>query len=1661
MGSSSLSGGYNGFYNTPSMFGDHPLSGNNDGQIFSESGSLGFSWYFGGGYYYLVDQNFQGAGTQDQQYVLDQTVLPDIAKKTTQPPIDWDYESFDQATSLGPRGLADTKSSPDLGYHYDPLDYIFCADTATANISFAAGTVVGWGDLGGEPGLSCGSGVQVIFNGMAENPCYFVRSDLVLDLDQTEDGTGISSSTVSSPPQVIATFTRFSQMGFVSYFGASVDALSVTVTNSEFRNGWFTDSGFYSGLALNLFNCLLDGNSISMVSRSGYPTPSLSLENCTVHNGVISIYRYSTAQPIDIGVKDSAFDGTRITVNAGDDANVTCNNDAYLSGGQTFPNETDDVPPVTSFDWQSGPLGNYYLPSDSSLINADSSVTADQVGLYHYTMQVAAQSIEGTSYLDIGYHYVAVDASGNPLDMDGDGLFDYFEDSNGNGVYDPGIDFSDWQNPFTDGSGMDDGWEVKYFGQINIDPYADPDGDGYVNLEEYQNGTDPTVFNSPPKGVSTIQVLHDPSNPANVDVTWNSVPSATGYTIARTINGTTTYYTVTGGGTTSWPDTNVPPGSSPTYTVTPIFSSGGTAAPSPSGNADTNPLLAINATVVRGPSPSDSSLTPLQIVLGGPVPVGVSAIRVYKYVSPLYYNYEYDSQPGSYGWDLVLDYGDQGWSYNFEEYPADGYFDVPITSFHNGTYQIPVSQAQEWCAYYFETQPIGADGRGGVVNNAVFARNVPFVDGSAVLKDNLSFVLRAGENGNANNFDPAIVDFEADPNYAAVSPVIQHMDVSPDLVTELAPYNDNWFMRNWAYDTSFASYNYNSTLYYFFWADKNLVDPNGRPGGYTAGVTKYQFDGYDFVISGGTSLPNSQLAGTPPIYLGIDIPEDVGLGYFGSAADYAGLSWDSSNEQTDLAAGQINCFGLPYQYVRIADSQDPINTQDDLAPGGAYSDSAPNDYSEYFQNVTAPSLTTVSYYFTQAKDISFPDAETIYPMPNDGVFTANDTTPLLIASVGQPTAIYGWAKQQSSNGDSTKYGFLGQYFDPTSVQSATGILSEYGDFMALQPGQFTLKTKADPDQNNMQGSCTVYAISLNVDANHDANNDGSINTTYGGPDTTSPTKPYMFWVNNNYDRSALDPDDNVNYEDDVSGYLPNSLKFDTPDCSYEDSGARKIPTKRDLEDFARLWVSGITPDLLAAFPAGSIVTLTWGDVGNPNLNNPTIDIFQAADADGGTGYLTDETTAAKQVDITQCPYIGRLEPGGSIQLNATDFENDWAGNYFIWCGVSSGSGALTLTISDATGRTLVQTTAYIQLVDIKKMYDRWSVGENPSIAPSTTPVLVGANQYPLSADPNSPYILFVHGWNLQTWEKDRWAETAFKRLYWQGYQGRFGEFRWPTDNGFKGTWQQLVTSQKDNFDKSEYNAWQSGLGLLVQLQSLNSQFPNDVYLLAHSMGNIVASEALRLSNTQVVNTYVASQAAVTAHTYDGSLPNSLFTSTTPTTPNIYGNWFAGVNGHGALRAINFYNVNDYALSIAHWGYDQQLKPDASVLENGSLWFYGYNGSASDPPPWNNFYRVSYPSIGRIYVALDIVNLRINLYEAMAYAAQAYTTALGATPGVNNIAQNVDLGTIWPPDTNPNFQNDPFGEHFYHSAEFRGDTILEWNYWNTLLFQQSGFNIPEP
>lgn len=52
--------------------------------------------------------------------------------------------------------------------------------------------------------------------------------------------------------------------------------------------------------------------------------------------------------------------------------------------------------------------------------------------------------------------------------------------------------------PDTDGRGLPDWWQREFFGSLGVDPLADPDGDGWTNLDEYKAATDPTQSNVAP-----------------------------------------------------------------------------------------------------------------------------------------------------------------------------------------------------------------------------------------------------------------------------------------------------------------------------------------------------------------------------------------------------------------------------------------------------------------------------------------------------------------------------------------------------------------------------------------------------------------------------------------------------------------------------------------------------------------------------------------------------------------------------------------------------------------------------------------------------------------------------------------------------------------------------------------------------------------------------------------------------------------------------------------------------------------------------------------------------------------------------------------------------------------------------------------------------------
>jgi hypothetical protein len=311
------------------------------------------------------------------------------------------------------------------------------------------------------------------------------------------------------------------------------------------------------------------------------------------------------------------------------------------------------------------------------------------------------------------------------------------------------------------------------------------------------------------------------------------------------------------------------------------------------------------------------------------------------------------------------------------------------------------------------------------------------------------------------------------------------------------------------------------------------------------------------------------------------------------------------------------------------------------------------------------------------------------------------------------------------------------------------------------------------------------------------------------------------------------------------------------------------------------------------------------------------------------------------------------------------------------------------------------------------------------------PIGVPAFRYTQPAATNTPYILHVHGWNMQAWEKDRLGEAMYKRLYWQGYQGRFGIFRWPTYGNFPAGEFSAEAFDPDNYNKSEWQAWKSGASLRGLLANLNSSYPGQVRLTAHSMGNIVAGEALRPipTNAPLVHTYVAMQAAVPAHAYDATtttriIPNILDHQT----PNRYAQYwqsnsppyFNGVGG--AAKYVNFFNPQDYALAPTRWQLNQNLKPSATL---------NYSYVQLD----DKFYHDS-----------TLLLLPVDAFEMFSLAIESRCFALGGQP---------DVGGSFDTSNQVNLFNAPYlfaDAHKGHSAQFRSTNMKRAIFWRTLLQQ---------
>lgn len=541
----------------------------------------------------------------------------------------------------------------------------------------------------------------------------------------------------------------------------------------------------------------------------------------------------------------------------------------------------------------------------------------------------------------------------------------------------------------------------------------------------------------------------------------------------------------------------------------------------------------------------------------------------------------------------------------------------------------------------------------------------------------------------------------------------------------------------------------------------------------------------------------------------------------------------------------------------------------------------------------------------------------------------------------------------------------------------------------INPGT-TLLTLTGPGGFQDKLRITVVKIDMAMDGNRD-----------GIIDFQNPEdKKYLFWVNNDIDINRREQEDDI--------------KEGKTDC--EDN---VISCKRDLEDFTRLHLL-LNTDIVKN-PEIS-VCMAFDKTGG---GNPSINIFKAVEP--GWSYLKNHSAADRQMSERK---IMTINTGKTTVSNGAIMADNRETHWLIE-GKGCGKVKLSIVLQNSKGRELFRSHngVELELRPITDFYEKFmvSISSNDFVQANASQ----ANRCTYQPA-NTEYLLFVHGWNMEEWEKDRWTETVFKRLWWQGYKGRIGLFSWPTLSGFE--WY-TPASKSDHYNHSELRAWQSGVALRNVIQELNVKCSGQVRIFAHSMGNVVVGEALRLGPDRIVHSYLAAQAAIPAQMYDTQVTNYW---SGWKTPNIYAHYFSGTdttrpyladNIRKVGKLIRYYNPVDYALG--KWCLNNELKP-------ARISHYNYTGrtNAYDSQTGDRFYY------DRLFTRHDDRTLMFegDRYEIFAFCLPSWSLPLGTeSMSITEFRYQINLKDSFR-------YND---QRYSHSREFRSNIADEWFLWKAI------------
>jgi hypothetical protein len=434
------------------------------------SGSGIYQTVGAGNYYLATGSTNQNVGTTN----IDSTLLADLRKKTTYPPLLLTNQTVTINNTLNAQAQRDT-DAPDLGYHYDPIDYLVDNYAITnATLTVTNGVAIASYN---ETGIQLQNGSAIVSIGSPLYPNWFVRYTSVQEKANLLGGTNLANGVTVNAydngsvwPTGQYLFSKFAcpaGSGYLFNLQSGSDAYSsLLIQNCELWSGAVSFGG-NTNTVTTLQNNLFNRSTFSAYAGTTTPT-FLLISNNLFFGTTVFFYNDDTAATNNWQAYNNAFDTCGIDnsqgmygltfgqVPNGYNAYLNCTNN-FSSGylAELSPTNASDIVTNGTLAYQTSWLGSFYQPTNSPLINKGST-NANLVGLYHFTV-TTNEVVEGTNTVSIGYHYVATDANGIPISTPQDGIPDYLADANGNGLVDAGeISWTNYDsiNGLTGGNGV-------------------------------------------------------------------------------------------------------------------------------------------------------------------------------------------------------------------------------------------------------------------------------------------------------------------------------------------------------------------------------------------------------------------------------------------------------------------------------------------------------------------------------------------------------------------------------------------------------------------------------------------------------------------------------------------------------------------------------------------------------------------------------------------------------------------------------------------------------------------------------------------------------------------------------------------------------------------------------------------------------------------------------------------------------------------------------------------------------------------------------------------------------------------------------------------------------------------------------------------------------